>query len=74
VGYVPPRGTYLAWLDCSELGLPEEPARVFLDRGRVALRPGPDFGTLGRGWVRATIATAPEILTEIVERMRAAVG
>ncbi|MGA2284303.1 MAG: aminotransferase class I/II-fold pyridoxal phosphate-dependent enzyme [Candidatus Dormibacteria bacterium] len=74
VGYVPPQGTYLAWLDCSRLGLPEEPARVFLKRGRVALRPGPDFGTLGRGWVRATIATAPEILTEIVERMRSAVG
>ena len=74
VGYVPPRGTYLAWLDCSELGLPEEPARVFLERGRVALRPGPDVGTLGRGWVRATIATAPEILTEIVERMRSAVA
>jgi len=74
VGYVPPRGTYLAWLDCSELKLPEEPARVFLRRGRVALRPGPDFGTPGRGWVRATIATAPEILTEIVERMRAALA
>ena len=73
VGYVPPRGTYLAWLDCSELGLPEEPARVFLERGRVALRPGPDFGAPGTGWVRATIATAPEILAEIVERMRAAV-
>ena len=73
VGYVPPRGTYLAWLDCSELGLPEDPARVFLKRGRVALRPGPDFGTPGTGWVRATIATAPEILTEIVERMHAAV-
>ena len=73
VGYVPPRGTYLAWLDCSELGLPEDPARVFLKRGRVALRPGPDFGAPGTGWVRATIATAPEILTEIVERMHAAV-
>lgn len=73
VGYVAPRGTYLAWLDCSRLGLPEEPARVFLQRGRVALRPGPDFGASGTGWVRATIATAPEILAEIVERMRRAV-
>jgi cystathionine beta-lyase len=74
VGYVPPRGTYLAWLDCSELGLPEEPARVFLKRGRVALRSGPDFGALGTGWVRATIATHPDILTEIVDRMRAALA
>jgi cystathionine beta-lyase len=74
VGYVPPRGTYLAWLDCSRLGLAEDPARVFLKRGRVALRPGPDFGTLGTGWARLTLATAPEILTEIVERMRVALG
>jgi cystathionine beta-lyase len=74
VGYVPPQGTYLAWLDCRRLELREEPARVFLKRGRVALRPGPDFGALGRGWVRMTIATAPEILTEIVERMRSALG
>ena len=74
VGYIAPQGTYLAWLDCSALGLPEEPARVFLQKGRVALRPGPDFGTLGRGWVRATIATHAEILTEIVERMRAALA
>jgi cystathionine beta-lyase len=70
IGYVPPQGTYLAWLDCTRLGLPGEPAKVFLEKGRVALRCGPDFGSIGTGWVRATIATAPEILAEIVERMR----
>jgi cystathionine beta-lyase len=74
VGYVPPQGTYLAWLDCTRLGLSEEPARAFLKRGRVALRPGPDFGASGTGWVRATIATHPDILTEIVDRMRRALG
>jgi len=72
VGYVPPQGTYLAWLDCTRLELPGEPAKVFLEKGRVALRRGPDFGSIGTGWARATIATSPEILTEIVARMRAA--
>ena len=72
VGYVPPQATYLGWLDCSRLGLSEEPASAFLERGRVALRPGPDFGAVGRGWVRVTLATAPEILTEIVARMAVA--
>ena len=74
VGFVWPQATYLAWLDCSRLGLAEDPARVFLRRGRVALRPGPDFGSGGAGWVRATIATSPEIITEIVERMRVSLG
>jgi cystathionine beta-lyase len=74
VGYVPPQGTYLAWLDCTRLELPGEPSKVFLKKGRVALRRGPDFGSIGTGWARATIATSPEILAEIVERMRAAVG
>jgi cystathionine beta-lyase len=74
VGYVPPQGTYLAWLDCTRLELHGEPAKVFLKKGRVALRRGPDFGSVGAGWVRATIATSPEILAEIVERMRAALA
>jgi cysteine-S-conjugate beta-lyase len=73
IGCAPPRGTYLAWLDCTRLGLSDEPAKVFLERGRVALRRGPDFGAPGAGWARLTFATSPEILTEIVDRMRAAV-
>ncbi|HYA00516.1 MAG TPA: aminotransferase class I/II-fold pyridoxal phosphate-dependent enzyme [Candidatus Binatia bacterium] len=74
VVYAPQPATYLAWLDCAGLGLAEDPAAVFLRRGRVALRPGPDFGSGGAGWVRMTMATAPEILTEMVERMRSAIG
>jgi cysteine-S-conjugate beta-lyase len=45
----------------------------FLKRGRLALGPGPNFGSPGRGHVRITMATTEEILREIVERMRAAV-
>jgi cystathionine beta-lyase len=74
IGYAPPQATYLAWLDCTRLELAGEPASAFLRKGKVALRPGPDFGSIGTGWVRATIATAPEILAEIVERMRAALA
>ena len=42
-GYVPPEASFLAWVDCSGLGLDPAgpaPAQVFLDRGRVALNPG----------------------------------
>ncbi|MGI8826357.1 MAG: MalY/PatB family protein [Chloroflexota bacterium] len=72
--YVPPQGGYLAWVDCRDLGLDEEPVDVFLERGRVALGRGPDFGAAGVGHVRITMATSDEILCEIVERMRTAVA
>ncbi|MFG3248565.1 MalY/PatB family protein [Streptomyces sp. NPDC048187] len=64
--------TYLAWLDCRPLGLGDDPAEVFLDRGRVALSSGIPFGSGGAGHVRLNLATSPEVLTEAVRRMAAA--
>ncbi|MEE1940259.1 aminotransferase class I/II-fold pyridoxal phosphate-dependent enzyme [Streptomyces sp. TRM 70361] len=72
VRYRPAQGTYLAWLDCRALGLGDDPAAVFLERGRVALNSGPDFGTGGAGHVRLNTATSPEVLAEAVRRMAAA--
>ena len=71
--YVPPEAGYLAWVDCRGLRLGEDPARAFLDRGRVAVRAGADFGTAGEGFVRVTMGTSDAILREIVQRMCAAV-
>lgn len=68
VRYEPAQGTYLAWLDCRELGT-DDPAKVFLDRGRVAVNRGLDFGTGGAGFVRFNLATSPEVITEAVRRM-----
>ncbi|MGW1378374.1 MalY/PatB family protein [Streptomyces sp. NPDC002446] len=72
VRYRPAAGTCLAWLDCRRLGLGDDPAAVFLERGRVALLPGPAFGTGGAGHARLNLATSPELLTEAVRRMAAA--
>lgn len=69
----PPQATFLAWLDCTALGLGEEPARTFLERGRVALGRGLDYGRPGAGHVRLNFATSPEHLSEIVSRMAGAV-
>ncbi|MFV8132988.1 MalY/PatB family protein [Streptomyces syringium] len=74
VRYTPPEGTYLAWLDCRALGLGDDPAAVFLERGRVALIGGTGFGTGGGGHVRLNLATSPEVITEAVRRMAAALG
>jgi cysteine-S-conjugate beta-lyase len=73
-GYVPPEASFLAWVDCARLGLGPEPAQVFLDRGRVALGRGLDFGAPGDGYVRVTIGTSSALLADIVDRMGAALG
>jgi len=63
-------GTYLAWVDCNDLGL-DHPATEFRERGRVAFSPGSAFSADHRQWVRINLATSPEILTEAVARMAA---
>jgi cysteine-S-conjugate beta-lyase len=73
VGYLPPEASFLAWLDCQGLGL-EDPAARFLDRGRVALSPGKDFGDQGNGFVRLNMGTSPALLEEIIRRMGSAIG
>ncbi|NJP48775.1 aminotransferase class I/II-fold pyridoxal phosphate-dependent enzyme [Streptomyces sp. SBST2-5] len=72
VRYRPGEATYLAWLDCRALGLGDDPARVFLERGWVALSPGPAFGTGGAGHARLNLAASPEVIEEAVGRMRTA--
>lgn len=82
VKYQWPQGTYLAWLDCRELGFDEEPAgalavvadmagpaRWFLDHACVALSSGHVFGTGGAGHVRLNFATSKAILAEAISRM-----
>jgi cystathionine beta-lyase len=73
VGYEPPRAGYLAWLDLRPLGLGDDPAEPLLERGRVALSPGPQFGPQGAGFARLNLGTSPALLEQIVERMARAV-
>ena len=71
VGYVPGLATFLAWLDCRDLGLGYDPAATFLERGRVALSPGREFGEQGAGFARLNIGTSPQLIAEAVHRMAA---
>ncbi len=72
--YTPPEATYLAWIDCRDLGLGDDPAKIFLELGRVGLSGGIPFGDGGEGHVRFNLATSPAIVTEAVESMAAAVA
>jgi cystathionine beta-lyase len=73
IAHDPPEATFLAWLDCRALDLPSGPHAFFLERARVALSDGPDFGEAGRGFVRLNFATPRAILDQVLERMAAAV-
>lgn len=70
-----PEGTYLAWLDCTSLDLPgESPYEFFLERAKVGLSDGAEFGRPGERCVRLNFATSAEILEQILERMTSALG
>ncbi|HEY0126554.1 MAG TPA: aminotransferase class I/II-fold pyridoxal phosphate-dependent enzyme [Blastococcus sp.] len=73
VRWTPPEGTYLAWLDCRELGLPTSPGEFFLERAGVAMVDGPECGAPGAGHVRLNFATPRPVLTTIVDRLADAV-
>lgn len=68
VRWHPPEASYLAWLDCSGLGIEDDPAEAFLRHG-VAVEAGSKFGAIGGGHVRVNFGTSAEILGEAVDRM-----
>lgn len=81
-----PEATYLAWLDCTDLDLPEQgpdtpaaqhgltgPAAFFFNHANVALNDGALFGSGGQGHVRLNFGTSPAIVREAIEHMGAAV-
>lgn len=73
VGYEPPQASYLAWLNARALDLGPDPSQPLLERGRVALSPGPQFGPQGAGFARQNIGTSPALVEEAVERIARAV-
>lgn len=73
VGWARPDATFLAWLDLRALELGADPAAALLERSRVALSPGPDFGRGGAGFARLNLATGPTLLADAVARLAAVV-
>jgi cystathionine beta-lyase len=76
LGHHMPEATYLAWLDCRRLEMPEglTPQQHLLEQAKVALNEGLDFGEVGQGHVRLNFATSAEILAEVLERLSGALG
>ncbi|HCT07731.1 MAG TPA: aminotransferase, partial [Pseudomonas sp.] len=66
-----PQGTYLAWLDCSALGL-DDPQQFFLEQGKVGLSAGIEFGDDSQQFVRLNFGCPRAMLEEGLKRMEQA--
>jgi cystathionine beta-lyase len=70
-----PEGTYLIWIDCSDLGLTDDELRdFFTHEARVVLQSGRLFGTAGAGFMRLNAACPRSVLDTALGRIAAAVG
>jgi cystathionine beta-lyase len=74
INWNPPQASYLAWLDCRALDLGDNPSDMFLQRGRIALSRGLDYGREGAGFVRLNFGTSSEHVTDAVHRMARAMS
>jgi cysteine-S-conjugate beta-lyase len=73
-----PDATYLAWLDFAELvrsgRITSGPHQFILERARVGLNPGAEFGSGGDHFVRLNFACPRSTLTEALQRIKRAVN
>jgi aspartate aminotransferase len=68
---VPADGAFYAWVNVADTGVPtEELCRVLLEEAGVAALAGSAFGAAGRDFVRFSLASSTQLLTEAAERIR----
>jgi len=67
---IEPEGTYLAWLDCSELGLfTQELETLITEKCKLWLSNGRSFGRGGEGFQRMNAACPRSVLSEALARL-----
>ena len=72
---IPIEGTYLAWVDCRDLGLGGEALKsLMMDDARVYLDSGHIFGPEGEGFVRMNVACRRQTLEQALARIERAVN
>lgn len=68
-----PEATYLIWLDCRDLGYSDDELKSFLiEKAKVGLNPGIQFGTSGSGFMRINAGCPRAILHEALIRIHRA--
>ncbi|MBN7803839.1 MULTISPECIES: MalY/PatB family protein [Agrobacterium] len=61
--------TFLAWLDCSALGLQPDPQNFFLEHGKVGFSAGSEFGAEFSNHLRVNFGCPRVLLEEGLQRM-----
>ena len=70
-----PEGTYLVWLDCSELNMSDEELKKFIiQNAGLGLNAGTMFGTGGEGFMRINVACPKQTITEALVRLQNAIN
>lgn len=69
IGYREPDFGYLAWLDLSQLGLGDDPAKLILERSKLAVNAGSMYGPNSKNHIRFNFGTGSEIITEAFDRI-----
>ena len=68
---VRPEASFLIWLDCRALGLPQaELMRRFSEDAGIVLNNGASYGTGGEGFVRLNIGCPASVVDEALARIR----
>ena len=70
---VEPEGTYLAWLDCRELGMTDDELMAFFsDEAKVWLDPGTHSGEQGSGFMRFNLGSSRSVIAQALGQIEAA--
>lgn len=68
-----PEATFLMWLDCRALGLkPAELRSFMIEKAKLALNDGSDFGVEGDCFMRLNIGTTRAVLAKAMENLKIA--
>lgn len=68
---MPSEGTYLAWINTSQLGMPEEELeRFFLEKARVSVYMGSRYSQNTRDFIRINLACSRAYLTQALEQIK----
>ena len=68
-----PEGTFLAWLDCRQLGIKGNAQQYFMDQAKVCLNDGCAFGDAGEGFLRLNFGCTRAVLQQGLDQIADAI-